>query len=96
MVTDLGVVDDFSFFERRDHARINVQRYAVLFAQMPQDGKIVGRCRILAQRPNAAERVAADVIAGFKFHDAGRDHVQKHLEILGFLVRFSFALKKPH
>ena len=95
-VADLGVMDDFAFFERRDHACIDVQRHAVLFAQMPQDGKIVGRCRILAQRPNAAERVAADVIAGFKFHDAGRDHVQKRFEIFGFLVRFSFVLKKPH
>ena len=89
-------MDDFAFFERRDHACIDVQRHAVLFAQMPQDGKIVGRCRILAQRPNAAERVAADVIAGFKLHNAGRDHVQKRFEIFSFLVRFSFALKKSH
>ena len=76
-VADLGVMDDFAFFERRDHACIDVQRHAVLFAQMPQDGKIVGRCRILAQRPNAAERVTADVIAGFKFHDAGRNHIKE-------------------
>ena len=62
-VADLGVMDDFAFFERRDHACIDVQRHAVLFAQMPQDGKIVGRCWILAQRPNAAERVAADVVS---------------------------------
>ena len=89
-------MDDFAFFERRDHACIDVQRHAVLFAQMPQDGKIVGRCWILAQRPNAAERVAADVIAGFKLHNAGRDHVQKRFEIFSFLVRFSFALKKSH
>ena len=33
-------MDDFAFFERRDHACIDVQRHAVLFAQMPQDGKI--------------------------------------------------------
>ena len=41
-VADLGVMDDFPFFEWRDHACIDVQRHAVLFAQMPQDGKIVG------------------------------------------------------
>ena len=31
-VADLGVMDDFAFFERRDHACIDVQRHAVLFA----------------------------------------------------------------
>ena len=36
-VADLGVMDDFAFFERRDHACIDVQRHAVLFAQMQRN-----------------------------------------------------------
>ena len=95
-VADLGVMDDFAFFERRDHACIDVQRHAVLFAQMPQDGKIVGRCWVLAQRPNAAERVAADVIAGFKFHDAGRDHVEEGFQRFCFRVGLLFSSENTH
>ena len=67
-----------------------------LFAQMPQDGKIVGRCWILAQRPNAAERVAADVIAGFKFHDAGRNHVEEGFQRFCFRVGLLFSSENTH
>ena len=95
-VSNFCIVDDFAFFERRDHACIDVQRHAVLFAQMPQDGKIIGRCRILAQRPNAAERVAADVIAGFKFHDAGRDHVEEGFQRFCFRVGLLFSSENTH
>ena len=89
-------MDDLPFLERRDHACIDVQRHAVLFAQMPQDGKIVGRCRILAQRPNAAERVAADVVAGFKFHDARRNHVEEGFQRFCFRVGLLFSSENTH
>ena len=89
-------MDDFAFFERRDHACIDVQRHAVLFAQMPQDGKIVGRCWILAQRPNAAERISADVIAGFELHDARRNHVEEGFQRFCFRVGLLFSSENTH
>ena len=95
-IADLRIVDDLAFFERRDHACIDVQRHAVLFSQVPQDGKVIRGRWVFAQRPHAAERVAADKIAGFKLHNTGRDHVQKRFEIFGFRIDFSFSLKKSH
>ena len=76
-VADLGVMDDFAFFERRDHACIDVQRHAVLFAQMPQQGLLVGLGRVFPQSPHAAEGVAADEVVGIKLHHGGCDHIQK-------------------
>ena len=89
-------MDDFAFFERRDHACIDVQRHAVLFSEMAQNCEVICRCRILAQRPNAAERVAADVIAGFKFHDAGRDHVEEGFQRFCFRVGLLFSSENTH
>ena len=61
-------------------AGIDTQGYAVLLAQMGQDGLLISGGRVFPQRPDTAEGVPADEVVGFKFDDGGRDHIQKRLD----------------
>ena len=61
-------------------AGVNLQRDAVLFAEVPQDGLLTGNGGVLPQRPDTAEGVPADEVVGVEFHHRGGDHVEEVLD----------------
>ncbi len=72
-----GILNDSSLLGRSYLAGIDTQRDPILFAQMAKDGLLVGLGGVLAQRPDAAEGVAANEMVRFKLHHGRRDHIQK-------------------
>lgn len=72
-------------------AGVNLQRNAVLFAQMTQDRLLIGGGRVLPKRPYAAVGVAADEVVGVEFDHRGRDHVEKVLDADSLVRRGAFG-----
>ena len=87
-----GVGDYPLFFRRSDVPRVDVQRDALLFAEIPQDSLLAGGSRVFPKRPHAAKCVSADKIIRVEFHRGRCNHVQKILAGFGCKAVFVYFL----
>lgn len=87
-----GILNDSSLLGRCYLSGVDAQRDSILFAQMAEDGLLIGLRGILPQSPHAAECVAADEVIRFKLHHGRRDHIQEGFDacILPVLRRCFF------
>ena len=72
-----GILDDALFLGRCYLPGVDTQRDSILFTEMAKDGLLIGLGGVLAQRPDAAECVAADEVVRFELDHGRRDHIQK-------------------
>ena len=72
-----GILNDALFLGRCYLAGIDTQRDSIFFTEVAKDGLLIGLGGVLAQRPDAAECVAADEVVRFELDHGRRDHIQK-------------------
>jgi len=72
-----------------------MKRYAILFTEVLQNGLLIGAGRVLAERPDAAIGVAANIMVGKELDHRRRYHIQKGFDLDFFPFgqrRFNFFL----
>ena len=72
-----GILNNALFLGRCYLAGIDTQRDSIFFTEVAKDGLLIGLGGVLAQRPDAAECVAADEVVRFELDHGRRDHIQK-------------------
>ena len=76
-----GIVDDPFFLCRTDLPCVDPQSNAVLFAQVPEDGLLIGAGGILAQRPYTAIGIAADEVIGEELDHGRGNHIEEGFDL---------------